>query len=294
MRGRGAAQNRGEGLAVESGGDLAAGEIDERGKKIGPADHRVAHGAGFQVAGPRDDERDADAGVVEVPLGEGPLRAVVGGVDEERVTGNFFARERADFAEERVGLGDIGEVARALFARGRGVHVGGRDFHLGGIVGAVLAPRHVRMTRADEEAERSRRVARGEEFGDAGRVGETDIGALDVVEAVAGGEGVVRYFADGGDLVAERVEDGWERGDAGVLGLVVGLGAVARGPEAGEQRGAARAAGGCGDERVGELEPLAREPLHVRRADFGRAIGLRVQHAVVVGDEDDDVGERGF
>ena len=60
-----------------------------------------------------------------------------------------------------------------------------------------------------------------------------------------------------------------------------------------KERGAARTAGGRGDKRVRELQTVSREARHVRRSDLGGAVGLRVRHAVIVGDEDDDVGEWG-
>ena len=100
----------------------------------------------------------------------------------------------------------------------------------------------------------------------------------------------MRDLADGGDLIAERAENGRQRWDFGALRVVIALGTVAGGPQAGEQRGAARSTGGRGDEGVRELQAIRRELCHVRRADFRGAVGLRIELAVVVGDEDDDVG----
>lgn len=135
MLGCGAAKDAGKGLAIDTIGYLAAAEFDESWQQIGPADHGVGGSGGLQSAGPGDEEWDADACVVEVPFGKGPLAAVVCGVDEKGVTGDFFVSECSDFAEKRVGMGDIGEVSCPLCARDGSVHMSGWDLDAGWIVG---------------------------------------------------------------------------------------------------------------------------------------------------------------
>ena len=203
MRGGGAAQEGGEGFAINASGDLAAGEFDEGGEQVRPADQRVAGGGGFQFAGPGHDERDADAGVVEGPFAEGPGAAVVGGVDEERVAGDFLAHEGAHLAEERVGVRDVGQVACSFFTRGCGVHMRAWNLHGCGVIGQSFAPRRVWMARADEEAERLRGIAAGEKLSHAAALGDAHVRPGAGVEVIELRPVRVRDLADGGDLIAE-------------------------------------------------------------------------------------------
>ncbi len=64
------------------------------------------------------------------------------------------------------------------------------------------------------------------------------------IEAVVDGVFIVRNFAKGDDLVAERLEVSGEFLEVGAGFGVVGLGAVAGGHKAGEEGGAARGATG--------------------------------------------------
>ena len=89
---------------------------------------------------------------------------MVGGVDEEGVAGDFFASESSDFAEQGVGLGDVGEIAGTLLTRDGGIHMHGRNRDLGWIIAALVTPRYMRMARADEKAERLLRCALAEEL----------------------------------------------------------------------------------------------------------------------------------
>jgi hypothetical protein len=291
-----AAEDRNEGAAVESGGRGAAGEIDEGGQNIHPGDHRVGAGAGAYPIGPDGDQRGADAGVVEVPLAEGPLGAVVAGVEENGVGGaEDLAGGVEDGAELGVHVVDGGVVTRAGVAGLGGIDVGRGNRKAGGIVGrGILRPRDVRPIGADDEAERLGAGA-GAEPSD--RVGDGDVvveGVVrEVVEAVVGGVFVVGDFAEGDDLVAERLEVGGEFLEVGAGFGVVGLGAVARGHEAGEERGATRGATRRGDEGAVEHEAGGGDALHVGRVDVFGAVDGGIEEAVVVGEEEDEIGARG-
>ena len=65
-------------------GGVPAGGLQARRQDVDPAHHRVGRGAGLHPAGPGDDHRGANAGVVTVPLAERELRPVVAGEEEER------------------------------------------------------------------------------------------------------------------------------------------------------------------------------------------------------------------
>ena len=116
---------------------------------------------GFTTPGPGDDQRHANAGVVEVPLAERPLRAVIARHHEERALAEMGARGVVDRAQVVVGLGHRVVVAGAEGPRDRRVDEGGRDVDRRGIVGAGrLRPGPVRPLRADEQEQRLRRPSR--------------------------------------------------------------------------------------------------------------------------------------
>jgi len=74
-----------EGPAVDRLRRRATSNVDQRWQDVDPRHHRVRAGAGANPAWPGDDQRRVDAILVEVPLGEGPLGAMVAGVQKEGV-----------------------------------------------------------------------------------------------------------------------------------------------------------------------------------------------------------------
>src|SRR5881397_3893209 len=87
-------------------GQLRSEDVRARGEKVGQADDLIAGAAGFDMAGPADDERDAMAAVKNIRFGSAEVvarivslggefvelrlrrAAVVAAEDEQRVFGN--------------------------------------------------------------------------------------------------------------------------------------------------------------------------------------------------------------
>ena len=99
----------------------AAGRLDERRQEIDPAHHCVRARARLHHSGPRDDQRHTNARVVEVPLAERPLCAVIARHQEERALAEMRARGVVDRAQVVVGLGHRVVIAGAERSRDRRV-----------------------------------------------------------------------------------------------------------------------------------------------------------------------------
>ena len=95
---------------------------------------------GFTTPGPGDDQRHTNARVVEVPLAERPLRAVIARHHEERALAEMGARRVVDRAQVVVGLGHRVVVAGPERSRDRRVDEVGRDVDRRGIVVRRASP----------------------------------------------------------------------------------------------------------------------------------------------------------
>ena len=282
MRRSFAQQHGGKRFAINALRHRATTEFDEGGQHVRPGDHGIAARTRRQMPRPLRDERDADARVVEVPFAKRPLRTVIGGVDEERVSLHFVLRQRPQFTEQGVGTSNVRAVAGALFAGFRCVHMLGRQLQCSRIIACILTPGHMRVPRAEEQAERLGGIAGVEKFRDLHRVAVSDLIAAQDIETVVLAVIPMRDFAKRRDFVPQHMQRRRQGGHIRILRLVIWLRAIARRPQARAQRRAARSAGRCGDKRMRELHALRRQLCHVRCANVRGSIGLGVQHAVIV------------
>src|SRR3546814_11266416 len=102
----------------------------------------------------------------------------------------------------------------------------------------------------------------------------------------------MRYLAKGDDLIALFLKVGVQLADRRVGAIVVCFRPVARGHHPGEQRGAARRAGGRSDEGAVERQAFGREALERRGVNIAVAAERHVGVAQVIGKEDHDIGLR--
>ena len=202
----------------------------------------------------------------------------------------FFLGEVVDVAEFAIGAGDVAVIAGAEFASLRRVDVGGRELDGGGIVGGVGGPGNVRGMGADEKAEGFGGIAAREVGGDF----FDGVAFVVMIEGVFGIVIVMRDFAEAGDLVTGIAEIGGKLFDFGAGLGMIGLGAIAGGVEASQERGSARRATRRSHKCVSKGEAAFCEAAHARRADILRAVRFGIELAEIVGDEDDDGWRRGI
>ncbi len=207
--------------------------------------------------------------------------------EEDEVVAEFLPGEVVDEAHLHVHAGDVGEIARPVFAGLPGVDEGGGQGDFIGIVGGYFVPGDVGTADADEEGDGSVVVelidVRDDFLVHVIALRVEMVRSLEVPRAVGD-------FSEGGDVVAHALENGREESDAGFDLAVVGMGAVAGRHEAGEQREAIRAAGGRGDIGIVEGHAVGGEAVHGGRLRVGGAVEGCVEAAEVVGEEDDEVG----
>ena len=226
--------------------------------------------------------------VVEIPLAERPLAAMVAGEHEDNVFAKLFCGHLHYPSELAVQPRDVGVIPRAVFSGLGRVHEVWRQACILRLVDVVLGPRHVRAPVADQEAERAVRGTLFEKLRHVVCQPDTRSGIR--VEAILRLGVSVRHFAERCNLIAQRVERFGEVGRAGMRVAVIRFCAVSCGHEAGQQgRAAGRTRRRC-DEGVLERHSHRRKPLNVGRADVTRAVHARIPAAQIVGQEHDQIG----
>src|SRR5688572_7810891 len=99
-----------EGPAVDVRRRLSSGDVHQRRKEIAETDQGAGTRTWSDDAGPLRNEWHVDAGIIQAPLGKGPLRSVVGRVKEKRVLRQMPFTRGAHFAELLVGECDVGVI----------------------------------------------------------------------------------------------------------------------------------------------------------------------------------------
>ena len=312
------------GFALEEREEIMAGHLcagseadggEERGGQIFAAEQRAGIAAGPHDAGPADHERDVATGIVEGAFAVGERGAVVAGEDDEGVAGKAARGEQVeDGLHAAVDAVHFAAIVGELLAQAGQIGPVGGELERGriGAVGGRGRPRVVGIAEIEPEAERlvlgllieelthlldRLRVGTGAEVVDAflespqavlrdeAGVGRAAVGAgsVEVIRAPADAGVVAGFFAEDfreGNFVARqrRRETRHAGGDGGA---------------AREKAGAGRHALGRDGEQAVEFHALGRELIEGGRADVGVPVAAEERIAVVVGEDEEDVGFRG-
>ena len=303
---------------------IAASGVQQRWRDVGVGDQGRTDAPRVFVSGKLDHEGNMESGFVDGGLGSGKGHAVVGGEDDERVVVLAGLLEGCDeLAESLVGAG-AGLIVVCEFAAGfDGVREKGRNRESGGIIGdlggAGIGLADGRIAKAvgfeffgcgfviriaavgviGPEAEEKRLFGFLPEEGFAGIDpcrGVVAVGRAEVLADGVDGLGGDVEFADVGGAIAQQVQLGGKRncgtaGEGGEFVIVMGVAELTVGVivKPCEDDRAARGTGCGGGVGMGETNAVSCQCVEMGRLDHGRAITTG-DRALVVGDEEDDVG----